>query len=84
MIAVVDGDIKGRMDYLTVDLFADQGQELGRSTFLEKLLDGKTLLTFDAVQKAPAAVRLEFFGGPVGYGGNVILTLKDINFKMED
>lgn len=69
MIADVDGDIKGRMDSLVVDLFADQGQELGRSSFLQKLPDGKTLLTFDAVQKASAALRLEFFGGPVGYGG---------------
>ncbi|HWP98802.1 MAG TPA: hypothetical protein VN426_18320 [Syntrophomonadaceae bacterium] len=82
MIATVDGDIMGRMDSLSVDLFDEQNQELGRSTFLQKLPDGKTLLTFDAVQKAPEALRMEFFGGPVGYGeGRVVLTLKDIKFK---
>ncbi|MDR3602601.1 MAG: hypothetical protein P4L49_19325 [Desulfosporosinus sp.] len=80
MIAAVNGEIK-TMDYLTVDLFGDQGQELGRSTFSQKLPAGKTLLTFDAFEEAPATLRLEFFGGPVGYGGNVSLTLKDLNFK---
>ncbi|MDQ7097019.1 hypothetical protein REC12_25830 [Desulfosporosinus sp. PR] len=81
MIAAVDGEIKGTGDYLTADLFGDQDQELGRSTFSQKLPSGKTLLTFDALEAAPAALRLEFFGGPVGYGGNVSLTLKDIDFK---
>jgi|GEM_PF-1611286 len=81
MIAAVEGETKGTMDYLTVDLFGDQDQELGRSTFSQKLSDGKTLLTFDALEEAPATLRLEFFGGPVGYGGNVSLTLKDIDFK---
>ncbi|SHI13213.1 DUF4179 domain-containing protein [Desulfosporosinus lacus] len=81
MIVTVDGDIKGRMDYLTVDLFDGQDQELGRSSFLQKLSDGKTLLTFEAVQQVPKELRMEFFGGPVGYGDPVILTLKDIKFK---
>lgn len=84
MIATVDGDIKGRMDYLTVDLFDGQGKELGRSTFLQKLTDGKTLLTFDPVQGAPEALRMEFFGGPVGYSGHVILSLDNIDFKIVD
>jgi len=84
MIADVDGDINGRMDSLNVDLFADHGQELGRSTLLNKLPDGKTLLTFNPVQKAPAELQMKFFGGPVGYGGDVILTLKDLNFKTVD
>ena len=70
MIAKVDGEIKGDIDYLTVDLFGDQDQELGRSTFSQKLPAGKTLLTFDALGEAPIALRLEFFGGPVGYSGN--------------
>lgn len=84
MIATVDGEIKGDMDYLTVDLFGDQDQELGRSNFSQKLPDGKTLLTFDPLGEVPAALRLEFFGGPVGYSGNVSLTLKDINFITVD
>lgn len=54
---------------------------MGRSTFSQKLPTGKTLLTFDALEKSPVALRLEFFGGPVGYGGNVSLPLKDFNFK---
>ncbi|MDD3365365.1 MAG: hypothetical protein PHZ03_10325 [Syntrophomonas sp.] len=82
MIATVAGDIRGRVDSLVVDLFDEQNQELGRSSFVQKLPDGKTLLTFDSVQKAPKALRLEFFGGPVGYGeGRVHLTLQDIKFK---
>ncbi len=84
MIARVDGDIRGMMDSLCVDLFDERGLELGRSSFLQKLPDGKTLLTFDSVQKAPEALRMEFFGGPVGYGGHVILTLNDISFKKVD
>ncbi len=85
MIASVDGDIRGNMDYLSVELFDDQGLELGRSTFLQKLPDGKTLLTFGAVQTVPKALRMEFFGGPVGYGsGHVVLDLKGISFKVVD
>lgn len=84
MIADVDGDIQGRMDTLTVDLFADQGQELGRSLLLHNLPNGKTLLTFDTVRKVPVTLTLEFFGGPVGYGGNVTLILDDIIFKTVD
>lgn len=84
MIASVDGNSIERMDSLCVDLFDAQGREMGRSTFSQKLPDGKTLLTFDAVPKVPEALRMEFFGGPVGYGGNVVLILKDINFKIVD
>lgn len=53
MIADIDGDIKGRMDTLAVDLFSNQGEELGRSLLLQNMPNGKTLLTFDAVRKAP-------------------------------
>lgn len=84
MIAAVAGEIQGSMDTLTVDLFGDQDQDLGRCNFSQKLPDGKTLLTFDALAKAPAALRLEFFGGPVGYGGNVSLTLNNIPFRLAD
>ncbi|AET67796.1 hypothetical protein Desor_2194 [Desulfosporosinus orientis DSM 765] len=84
MIAAVAGETKGSMDSLTVDLFGDQDQDLGRCNMTQKLPDGKTLLTFDAIEKAPSALRLEFFGGPVGYGGNVNLTLKDIPFHLVD
>jgi hypothetical protein len=78
MLAAVDGPVKGNMDSLTVDLFDDQDRDLGRSTFAEILPDGKTLLTFDALAEIPAALRLEFFGGPVGYDGKVSLTLNDL------
>jgi len=75
MIAAVEGDIRGRMDSLNVDLYDDQDRKLGRST----------LLTFAAVQSAPEALRMEFFGGPVGYGsGHVILNLDGITFKTVD
>ncbi|MHB8126955.1 MAG: hypothetical protein ACYDEJ_15215 [Desulfitobacteriaceae bacterium] len=84
MIATVDSPVKGGMDSLTVDLFGDQDQRLGRSGFTQKLPGGKTLLTFNPMEKASAALRLEFFGGPVGYGGNVILQLNDIPWKMVD
>lgn len=84
MIAAVAGEIQGSMDTLTVDVFGDQDQDLGRCNFTQKLPDGKTLLTFDALARAPAALRLEFFGGPVGYGGNVSLTLNDIPFHLAD
>jgi len=84
MIASVKGPLQGRMDDLCVDLFDGEGRELGRSTFLEQLPGGKTLLTFKPVASAPQALRLEFFGGPVGYEGNVSLELKDINFKTVD
>ncbi|MFZ5597585.1 MAG: hypothetical protein ACOY31_11305 [Bacillota bacterium] len=85
MIATVEGDIRGRTDSLNVDLYDDQDRKLGRSTFSQKLSDGKTLLTFAAVQSAPKALRMEFFGGPVGYGsGHVILNLDGITFKTVD
>ncbi|MCL6478721.1 MAG: hypothetical protein K6T65_09930 [Peptococcaceae bacterium] len=82
MIAAVDGSIRGEMDYLCVDLFDGRGRDLGRSTFLQKLPGGKTLLTFGPVDGAPGELRLEFFGGPVGYGDKcVVLDLKGINLK---
>lgn len=85
MIATVEGDIRGETDSLVVDLYDDQGRELGMSTFSQKLSGGKTLLTFAAVQPAPEALRMEFFGGPVGYGsGHVILNLDGISFKTVD
>lgn len=85
MIASVDGDIRGRMDYLTVDLFDGRGRELGRSTLLQKLPGDKTLLSFGPVDSAPESLRMELFGGPVGYGsGRVILDLNDIRFRKVD
>lgn len=84
MLAAVEGEIKGDMDTLTVDLFGDYDQDLGRSNFSQKLADGKTLLAFDALAEVPASLRLEFFGGPVGYSGNVNLTLNDIPYKLVD
>lgn len=85
MVAVVEGDLKGDMDYLSADLFDHRGRELGRSTLIQKLPGGKTLLTFAPVQSIPEYLRLEFFGGPVGYGsGKVLLDLKDIVFKTVD
>lgn len=84
MIALVDGDIRGKMDSLHADLFDDQNRNLGRTTFSQKLPGGKTLLTFNAVENAPQSLRMEFFGGPVGYGGHVVLSLDDIIFKTVD
>lgn len=84
LVAAVAGEAQGFMDSLTVDLFGDQDQDLGRCDFTQKLPDGKALLTFDALAKAPAALRLEFFGGPVGYGGNINLILNDIPFHLAD
>lgn len=85
MIASVDGDIRGRMDYLTVDLFDGRGRELGRSTLLQKLPGDKTLLSFGPVDSVPESLRMEFFGGPVGYGrGRVNLDLNDIRFRKVD
>ncbi|MGE5653100.1 MAG: nuclear transport factor 2 family protein, partial [Bacillota bacterium] len=85
MIASVDGDIRGRIDYLNVDLFDKQGRDLGRSTFLQKLPDGKTLLTFHPVKAPPEELRMEFFGGPVDYGnGHVVLTLGGLDLRAVD
>lgn len=85
MIVAVEGDVRGSTDSLHVDLFDDQGRELGRSSFQQKLPGEKRLLTFNPVESVPESLRLEFFGGPVGYGiGPMVLDLNEIDFRTVD
>jgi len=71
MIASYQGNLRGRNDkgILFADLFDDRSEKLGRSAFSHDFAPGKKLLTFNAVAAPPQSLRLEFFDGPVGYGG---------------
>lgn len=85
MVASVEGPTRTGMDSLHVDLFDDQGL-VGRSSFTHNLAGGKILLTFKPVQEALKSLRMEFFGGPVGYGsGRAVLGLSEFSFnKVSD
>jgi len=82
MLTSVNGPVQGKMDSLCADLFDEKGVALGISTFWHRLPDGKTLLTFRPVAAAPRALKLEFFGGPVGYGkAKPMLEIREVPFK---